>query len=266
VSAIFQIDAFADKLFRGNPAAVCPLTSWIDDTMMQSIALENNLSETAFFVPKGKAEYELRWFTPTAEVDLCGHATLASAHVLFEHIKIPFDQVTFYTKSGPLLVNKIAQGYYAMDFPSDHPYHIHDKELFTKTEKALGFKLLELYQGKDDLLAIVPSQKDLLNLQPHFELIKMLPARGLIVSAESEISDFCSRCFYPQYGINEDPVTGSAHTVLTPYWTVRKRKNWLTAEQLSSRRGTIDCIYKGKRTMLIGSALTFLTGSIPDFY
>jgi PhzF family phenazine biosynthesis protein len=262
VSAIYQVDAFADKLFRGNPAAVCPLTTWLEDSTMQSIALENNLSETAFFVSKEEANYELRWFTPISEVDLCGHATLASAHVLFEHLQIPSHKVTFHTKSGPLIVRRIVPGHYAMDFPSDLPIQVKNQELSAQITRALDIKPLEIYQGKDDILAILPTQKNILNLQPHFPLIKKLPARGLITSAESEIMDFCSRCFYPKYGINEDPVTGSAHTLLTPYWTVRKKKNWLKAEQLSSRKGKLDCIFKGQRTMLIGSATTFLEGSI----
>lgn len=258
---IFQVDAFTEKLFGGNPAAVCPLNRFIGDEIMQSIAAENNLAETAFFIPEGDG-FRLRWFTPTIEVDLCGHATLATAHVLWSHLQYDPNTIKFYTKSGVLTVSKLSDVQYLMDFPSDPGQMIHDEEMISKVENGIGTRITSLYKGKDDYMAIIEYEKDILRMAPDFSIIASLPSRGLIVSAKGSTSDFVSRCFFPQSGIDEDPTTGSAHTLMTPYWSMTLKKNSLTAIQLSNRKGKLKCIYKGNRTAIIGSAITYMKGEV----
>lgn len=254
---IYQVDAFADKVFQGNPAAVVPLTTWLETSQMQAIAAENNLSETAFFLPL-KAGYQLRWFTPKKEVRLCGHATLAAAHVLFRHLGFKGEIIQFHTASGPLLVRQVNGGY-QLDFPADQPVEIPLPPLL---EAALQVKPDACFQGLDDLLVLLPDEQAIRALQPDFSLIAQLPVRGVLATAPGEQVDFVSRCFFPQYGINEDPVTGSAHTLLTPYWAKRLQKNTLTAQQLSDRGGTLKCTLQQDRVLLQGSAITYLTGII----
>ncbi len=254
---LFQVDAFTNQLFKGNPAAVCPLATWLPDKTMQQIALENNLSETAFIVPKGEA-FEIRWFTPQVEVDLCGHATLASAHVYFAELDYPEAQIVFHSKSGPLVIKRHELGY-AMDFPTDA---ISSIEPTKEMVELLGISPKSIYKGKSDYMVIVDEEATVQAYEPDFQELVKLPARGIIVTAKGDSVDFVSRFFAPQCGINEDPVTGSAHTTLTPYWAKQLNKQTLTARQISDRQGNLTCIYKGDRVELIGHAITYLSGEI----
>ncbi|MEM1220060.1 MAG: PhzF family phenazine biosynthesis protein [Bacteroidota bacterium] len=254
---IYQVDAFADTLFTGNPAAVCPLNSWLSDAQMQSIATENNLSETAFFVPEAN-HLHIRWFTPGAEVDLCGHATLATAHVLYTELGWDKSEIHFHCRKGTLRVQKTATGY-AMDFPADTAI---PTDIPVLVEQALGVRPLAFFHGSDDYLAILENEEQVQNLQPDFRLVGKLKARGLLVSAIGDQHDFVSRGFFPQVGIDEDPVTGSAHTLLTPYWAQRLGKNKLQARQISARGGTLSCTLQNDRVILEGTAQTYLKGTI----
>lgn len=254
---IYQVDAFTSELFKGNPAAVCPLKKWLPDETMQAIAAENNLSETAFFIP-GEDGYDLRWFTPTTEVDLCGHATLATAHVLFEELDHEGIGVLFNTKSGMLTVTKIDPGM-RMDFPIDVP-----KELAGNTliNEGIGITPEKVLKGKSDYLAVLNSQEALEKIQPNFSIIAKLKSRGLVVTAPGRDVDFVSRCFFPQSGVDEDPVTGSAHTMLTPYWSEVLKKDTLSAKQLSTRGGKLVCALEDNRIKLYGQAKTYMRGEI----
>lgn len=254
---LFQVDAFTDTLFSGNPAAVCPLDKWLPDATMQSIAAENNLAETAFFVPEAE-EFGLRWFTPTVEVNLCGHATLATAHVLFEELDYKEESIFFKTKSGTLIATKIQQGL-RLDFPIDVPKPIAGNNIINE---GLGLIPQAVLRGKDDYLAILSSQSEIENLQPDFQKIAQLKSRGLVVSAPGKDVDFVSRCFYPQSGVNEDPVTGSAHTMLTSYWSEKLGKDTLTARQLSKRGGKLVCAVRENRVLLYGTGKIYLRGTI----
>ncbi len=256
---IYQIDAFADKVFYGNPAAVCILDSWLDEGLMQQIASENNLAETAFVV-KNKNRYDIRWFTPELEVDLCGHATLASAFVLFKHYIPNSKSIDFYsTRSGPLVVEKGKDGLYIMDFPTDDIKQI---TAISALNEALGIHPKVTLKGKTDYLIIVDSQKEVEEVNPNFFLLDKIGARGIIVSAQGEDVDFVSRFFAPQSGINEDPVTGSAHTTLTPYWSKVLGKDVLFAKQLSQRGGKLICENHGERVRISGKAVSYLEGEI----
>lgn len=254
---VFQVDAFTDRLFGGNPAAICLMDTYIDDVVMQSIAAENNLAETAF-VWKTDDHFAIRWFTPTTEVDLCGHATLASAYVLFFIQNHPSSRIQFDSKSGPLFVSK-KDGLLILDFPKDQ---------LTKTNcppvigEALGLAVLNCYKGKSDYLVEIESEQLLAALKPNLPLIATLQARGLIVTAKGKTCDFVSRCFFPQSGIDEDPVTGSAHTSLIPYWAERLNKTEFLAKQISSRGGTLYCSLEGDRVSIGGYSRLFLQGNI----
>lgn len=256
---LYQIDAFAKRVFQGNPAAVCVLDEWLTDELMQKLGLENNLSETAFVVPKGD-EYEIRWFTPTVEVDLCGHATLASAFVLFEYYKHPSDIIIFQSKSrGKLSVKKNDDGTLTLDFPADT---VNKVELPESLKNAFNISPVECYKGKTDYLLIYSSQEDIENIEPDFNLILNSGERGVIVSAPGKNTDFVSRFFAPQAGVNEDPVTGSAHTTLTPVWSAKLNKTKLSAKQLSKRGGELVCELIGERVKISGSAVKYLIGEI----
>lgn len=256
---IYQIDAFTTKIFGGNPAAVCILDSWISDEHMQNIAAENNLAETAFAVPK-ENEYELRWFTPEIEVDLCGHATLASAFVIFNYYGHKKNTIRFNSpRSGELLVVKNKDGSMTMDFPTDD---LTKEESHPQIYQALGKRPLETYKGKTDYMLIYESQEVIANITPNFHLLDQLDCRGVIVSAKGNDVDFVSRFFAPQCGIPEDPVTGSAHTTLTPYWCQKLDKKTLSAKQLSKRGGEIICEYFGDRVKITGFAVCYLIGEI----
>ncbi len=256
---IYQIDAFADKVFSGNPAAVCILDSWLDASLMQQIAAENNLAETAFVV-KDNGQYHIRWFTPEIEVDLCGHATLASAFVLFRHYNTDSETIDFYSpRSGALIVDKGHDDFYVMDFPADV---IEKVESIPELNEAFGTNPLQTFKGKTDYLLIYDSQKTIENITPNFFLLDKVDARGVIISAKGENVDFVSRFFAPQSGINEDPVTGSAHTTLTPYWSKILGKNKLSAKQLSQRGGNLVCEHLGNRVKISGKAVSYLEGEI----
>lgn len=254
---IYQVDAFSKKIFGGNPAAVCPLKIWLPTDTMQKIALENNLSETAFIVPD-QSGYHIRWFTPAIEVDLCGHATLATAHALFEEIGHEGNEIIFQSKSGPLKVTKTGD-LYTMNFPTDE---IQKVDPPIELAAGLDAEPLEVYRGKDDYLAIFDSQATIENFTPDFAKLAKIKARGIIVSAEGTQVDFVSRGFFPAAGIDEDPVTGSAHTTLTPYWSKRLGKNNFVARQLSARGGELICDYLGDRVNISGHAVTYLKGTI----
>ena len=257
---IYQVDAFTDKLFSGNPAAVCILDKWISYELMQSIGNENNLAETAFVVSNGK-DFEIRWFTPTVEVDLCGHATLASAFVLFNILNYPDSLIRFYsTRSGWLAVEKRKDMLF-LDFPTDQLIALPEEQIAI-IEKCIGTKPIELYKGKTDYIAVIEDERSLQALQPDFTEISKLKARGLIVTAKGYEVDFVSRFFAPQSGINEDPVTGSAHTSLLPLWSKKLDKTLLTAKQLSKRGGSLMCEFKNDRCLIGGKARLYLTGKI----
>jgi len=256
--SIFQVDAFSDQLFKGNPAAVCPLNEWLPDELMQNIAQENNLAETAFIVPANEG-YEIRWFTPTVEVDLCGHATLASAHVVFQELGHSGEKVEFYSpRSGPLTVTKRGDEL-VLDFPSDTISQIDVEPLhssgLSKAPKAV-------YKGKTDYLFVYDTEAEIRALIPDFEALKIHPVRGVIVTAPGEKVDFVSRFFGPACGVNEDPVTGSAHTTLTPYWSSVTGKRTLKALQLSQRSGSLTCTLKGDRVEIAGKSVLYLRGEI----
>lgn len=255
---IYQVDAFTDKVFGGNPAAVVPLESWLPDEILQKIALENNLSETAFFVKDGD-RYLLRWFTPTVEVDLCGHATLATAHVLFEHEGHQSSEISFYSsRSGVLSVRKNSIGL-TLDFPTDTVARaiLSDELLACFQERPL-----EAYRGKSDVVLVFKDESEI--AQIHFDLgnIAKVQARGVIVTAPGDKVDFVSRFFGPQVGVPEDPVTGSAHTTLTPIWAEKLGKNQMTAKQLSQRGGELTCELLGERVAISGKAVTYMEGVI----
>ncbi len=263
--SLYQVDAFTDQLFGGNPAAVCPLEAWLPDERMQQIAAENNLAETAFYV-KEDDHYALRWFTPTVEVDLCGHATLAAAFVLFEVERYAADELAFETRSGRLTV--VRQGSrLVMDFPADT---LESADLSAAVRDGLGGEQpVETFRGSSDYLVVLESEAELLALQPDFRrMAEDRSVRAVIVTAPGPNSDvdFVSRCFAPQSGIDEDPVTGSAHTTLVPYWAERLGKEQLTARQRSTRGGTLYCTHRGDRVDIAGEAVLYLRGEItvPD--
>ncbi|MBN2614209.1 MAG: PhzF family phenazine biosynthesis protein [Bacteroidales bacterium] len=255
---IYQVDAFANRVFSGNPAAVCPLKEWLSDDVMQKIAKENNLAETAFFVKEGD-QYIIRWFTPAVEVDLCGHATLASAYVLFNHEGHKDAVIHFYSpRSGELSVTKKGN-LLTMNFPSDAL-----KEVSLTEELTAGFNLKpqSAVKGKTDYLLIYNNEKEIRDLVPDTDAIFKVDARGIIVTAPGDQADFVSRFFAPQVGVDEDPVTGSAHTSLTPFWAKKLQKTELSAIQLSSRKGYLQCKYLNDRVEISGEAILYMTGEI----
>lgn len=254
---MYQVDAFTGTLFSGNPAAICPLDEWLPDQYMQHIARENNLSETAFFIPSDEG-FKLRWFTPTVEIDLCGHATLATAHVIYHHLGYDQELIRFQTLSGELTVGRNGSGY-VMDFPCDT---LQKQESPEALVLGLGLQPQETWRGKDDYLVLLKNEKELLSITPDFRSMRRLEARGVIITAPGEHCDFVSRFFAPQSGVNEDPVTGSAHTSLTPYWAKKLGKSELSALQLSQRRGTIFCTLKGDRVLLRGQAVTYMQAEL----
>jgi len=256
---LYQVDAFTEKLFSGNPAAVCVLNSWLGDEIMQQIAMENNLAETAFLV-KNPKHYEIRWFTPELEVDLCGHATLASAHVLFQFFEKDVARLDFHSpRSGALNVEKSDDGFLTLNFPRDETTEVAEVKEITK---AIGAEPIKTIQGKTDYLLIYGSQKEIEKITPNFHLLDQLNCRGIIVSAPGEGVDFVSRFFAPQCGIPEDPVTGSAHTTLTPYWSQVLGKTKMTAKQLSPRGGNLICEYLGPRVKIAGKAVLYMKGEV----
>lgn len=256
---ITQVDAFAEKVFGGNPAAIIILEGWLEDSLMQQIGMENNLSETAFLV-KQEAGYHIRWFTPDVEVDLCGHATLASAKVLFDQQDFPGNEITFNSKGGLLKVKKETNGKLTLNFPVTPFELVNDPP--ASILQALKVDTATIYKGSFDYMTVVENQQQIESLNPDFNLLSTLQSRGIVVTARGNEADFVSRCFFPQSGVNEDPVTGSAHTMMTPYWAKELGKNKLSAIQLSSRKGNLECELSGDRVYISGNAITYMTGEI----
>jgi len=257
---IYQIDAFANRAFAGNPAAVCPLDSWLPNGLMQSIAAENNLSETAFFVPEDTG-YSIRWFTPVTEVNLCGHATLASAYVIFNILGFTGDTIRFASKSGNLPVTKNGD-WLVLDFPSQpaRPCEIPQKVI-----RAFGVTPIECLKN-EDYIVIFDTAAQVKAIHPDMELIKTLDCRGVIISAAAQDYDFVARFFAPDFGVPEDPVTGSAYTRLAPYWATKLDKTKFKVKQVSARGGELLCDLKGDRVLISGKAVQYLAGviDIPD--
>ena len=253
---IYQVDAFASRPFEGNPAAVCPLGAWLPDKLLQSIAAENNLSETAFFVPDGD-NYHIRWFTPAAEVDLCGHATLASAFVLFDCLGVDDDTVTFDSRSGLLPVSRDGERI-ILDFPAQPPVSC---DTPTEIVEAFGTAPAECLQSAD-LIAVFDHEDTVRSAEPDIATLARLQSRGIIITAAAKDYDFVSRFFGPAVGIAEDPVTGSAHTQLVPYWSGRTGKSQFHARQVSARGGDLFCELAGDRVLIAGTAVLYLRGSI----
>jgi len=253
---LYQIDAFTDIPFKGNPAAVIPLETWLTDNAMQSIAEENNLSETTFFVPKGKG-FHIRWFTPKAEVDLCGHATLAAAYVLFNILGYNNEMIEFESKSGNLTVLQ-TDDWLTMDFPVQLPTPCNIPYEIVKAFDKASIECLH----SEDYIVVFETESDILSMKPDINYLKKLDLRGVIITAKSRQYDFVSRFFAPKYGIDEDPVTGSAHTQLTPYWAQKLDKTKMRAKQISSRGGELVCELRNDRVLISGKAVKFLEGKI----
>lgn len=254
---IYQVDAFAENVFTGNPAAVIPLSKWLPTELMQNIALENNLSETAFFVPSSN-RFHIRWFTPKSEVDLCGHATLATAHVLFNHLNYTEKEIQFESRSGILKVKK-ENDLIILDFPASQ---VEEIEMPENLKTAFNFHPIICLNGRDDIMLIFENEIEILKLKPDFQKIIESKTRGIICTSQSDNFDFVSRFFAPVVGVNEDPVTGSAHTMLIPYWSHILSKTNLIAKQVSARGGILQCKDLGERVEIGGKAVTYLTGEI----
>ncbi|MDG1528870.1 MAG: PhzF family phenazine biosynthesis protein [Polaribacter sp.] len=258
---IYQIDAFTDQLFGGNPAAVCPLVDWLDDEILQNIAIENNLAETAFFVQSSENRFHLRWFTPEFEMDLCGHATLASAFVIIEELGNKYNEVLFDTQSGLLTVKKIGD-YYELDFPSRPP----KKSSLPKIiRNGLNIQPKEIWKARDYLL-VYDTEDDIEGIKPNIAILNQIniDPGGIIVTSKgkSENVDFVSRLFTPQATVFEDPVTGSAHCTLVPFWADRINKTELRALQISKRGGELLCQLNKDRVLIKGKAVKYLEGTI----
>ncbi len=254
---IYIADAFTNRIFGGNPAAVCPLHDWLADKTMQSLASENNLSETAFIIQEDD-HYRIRWFTPTAEVKLCGHATLASAHIFYTELEHTKPEIWFESLSGMLKVTRKNENTYMLDFPANPPEPV--TEVPEGIFEGLGIDKAPVFKTSFDYMVVLPSAQAVEALKPDFSALAAVKARGVIVTAKGSDSDFVSRCFYPQTGVNEDPVTGSAHTILVPYWAKELNKTHLKAIQVSKRRGYIECELKDNRVLMSGNVVTYLKG------
>lgn len=269
---IYQVDAFASKVFGGNPAAVVLLDHWLEDKMLCAIAAENNLAETAYLVPCGErhssqcsGEWELRWFTPTAEVALCGHATLAAAHVLVTHMGYSGASIAFHTRqSGTLVVECTGQGIFSMSFPA---IPLSEQSDSTAITRALGIAPESVWYGhyspdQIDYVAVFSSEQEIAKLQPVKANFREIKSRGIIATAPGDSCDFVSRYFAPNFGIDEDPVTGSAHCLLTPYWSGQLSLSEMGARQISRRGGDLTCRLMGDRVILTGSAVDYMKGEI----
>ena len=259
---LYQVDAFTDRVFFGNPAAVCPLGEWLPNETMQAVAAENNLSETAFFVARPDGDFDLRWFTPKIEVDLCGHATLASGHVMLNHLEPALDEVGFYTRSGRLTVARDGERL-VMDFPSQPAEQTDEAGLPADVSEPLGKAPSHLF-ASHTMMAVFDHHSQVAGLKPDFAKVAALEIPYVIATApgDGEDVDFVSRFFAPTAGIDEDPVTGSAHTLLTPYWAERLGRNSLVARQISERGGTLWCELKGEQVSIAGHATDYMLGEI----
>ncbi|TDB68003.1 PhzF family phenazine biosynthesis protein [Arundinibacter roseus] len=255
---LYQLDAFTDRLFAGNPAAVVPLESWIPDELMQQIACENNLAETAFYVAT-ETGFHIRWFTPTTEVDLCGHATLAAAYVIFIIKEYPESEISFDSRSGLLTVSR-TDSWFTLNFPADTLHIAVAPPALHESMSAL--EPFDVFKGKSDYLVVVENETQIREMTPDILVLSTIPTRGVIVTAPGDEVDFVSRFFAPQSGIDEDPVTGSAHTTLIPFWAERLNKTSMTARQLSPRGGFLRCELAGDRTLISGQVRLYLTGEI----
>ncbi len=253
---IYQVDAFADSVFSGNPAAVCPLESWPDDELLQKIALENNLSETAFYTRAGES-YEIRWFTPTCEVELCGHATLATAFVLFNFEGHKGGIINFRSRYSGNLVVTTSEEILTLDFPADEPF---PSVLSDSLISCFSIIPQAAYRGKTDYMLVFRNENEVLSIVPDLQRIRSIDCRGIIITAPGSNSDFVSRFFGPQSGVDEDPVTGSAHTTLVPYWSARLNRKELSAIQLSSRKGKLICRNMGQRIEISGTCRLYMKG------
>lgn len=254
--SIYQIDAFAEKAFEGNPAAICPLAGWLPDEVMQSIAEENNLSETAFFVPTEQG-FHIRWFTPVVEVDLCGHATLASAHVIFSHLGFKENTINFQSKSGRLTVEQ-NEGLLVMDFPAQPPVPCQVPDEIINAFQCTPIECLK----SEDYVVVFGSEEVIASAAPNLLELSKLDLRGVVITAKSNKYDFVARFFAPKYGVDEDPVTGSAYTQLIPYWANIIGDTKLNAKQVSNRGGEVFCELAGNRVSIAGKAITYLVGEI----
>jgi PhzF family phenazine biosynthesis protein len=255
---LYQVDAFTNKLFGGNPAAVIPLENWIADDVMQNLALENNLSETVFFVPSEEG-YDIRWFTPAAEINLCGHATLASAFVLYHFLKFSKEKIVFHSKSGKLEVQKKGD-IYVMDFPAWKPERVYNYPGNLRGGLGLN-EILAIYKHRD-LLVLLESENDVRNAKPNFTAIKKWNEKVIITAAGTSGIDFVSRFFAPSVGVDEDPVTGSAHSQLIPFWSDKLNKKEMHAKQLSPRGGELWVSYEGDRVTIAGQCVFYMKGEI----
>jgi len=255
---IYQVDAFAEKVFQGNPAAVVPLEDWLEDKLMQEIAMENNLSETAFFV-KTDAGYHIRWFTPEFEIDLCGHATLASAYIIKNFVEPHLAEINFTTQKAGALRAMAKDGIYTLDFPSRMPQPCQTPGQLLKS---LGITTAVEVLKSRDYFVVLPNEDAVKNADPDFTLIKELDSVGVIVTAKGQSADVVSRCFYPGAGIPEDPVTGSAHCNIVPYWSEKLGKSKLFCKQLSLRGGDLHCELQGDRVLMSGKCVLYLEGEI----
>lgn len=257
--AIYQVDAFSSEVFGGNPAAVCPLHEWLSEDLMLKIAQENNLSETAFYKKNETNGYDIRWFTPTSEVDLCGHATLSAAYILYTKEGYLGDQIIFSSYSGQLVVTRNRDNWFCLDFPTDSLHYV---SISNGMLGLFNIEPIEIWKGKTDYLFIYENEQQIKTIIPNIEAIKKLDSRGVIVSAKGEKVDFVSRFFAPKIGIDEDPVTGSTHTSLIPYWSEILEKQELVANQLSERGGLIKCKYCKNRVAISGQCILYLSGFI----
>jgi PhzF family phenazine biosynthesis protein len=255
---LYQVDAFASEVFRGNPAAICPLDSWLPDELMQSIAMENNLAETAYFVKSGE-RYKLRWFTPETEMDLCGHATLASAYVIFRFVEPEATRLEFETRSGVLAVEREGSKL-VLDFPSRPPQRVAP---CAGLLEALGGNPKEVWAARD-YMVLYETEEEVRALKPNMLMLCGLDRFAVMVTAPSSTRgvDFVSRFFAPEHGVPEDPVTGSAHCTLVPYWAARFGENRLIARQVSARGGELECELRGDRVRMGGEAVLYLRGTI----
>ncbi len=255
---VYLVDAFTDRIFGGNPAAVCPLPAWLPDEILQVITIEHNQSETAFFVPTPDG-FEIRWFTILDEINLCGHATLASAHVIFNHLSYPKNEVHFTTRfSGDLTVKK-EDGWLTLDFPSWPPQAIN--KIPDAAIAGLGGARPQQSYLKRDYMFVFPNQDDIINIKPDFKILGQL-GRSTCITAPGKDCDFVSRSFWPGDAVEEDPATGSTHSMLVPYWAERLGKNKLFARQLSKRGGEFHCLLQDERVMISGQAQTYMSGTI----